>query len=514
MRCTELKLHRRVKLLLGPPGTGKTTRLIDIVKSHLDSGLPPDGVFYISFTRKAALEARNRTTEKTNIPEEELEGFSTIHSLCYKIIGNTEHQVIRRSNLIEFARTQGVFISTKKQNEIVEERSSGTTDGDSMLFVHTQSISRQIGLLESFRKFGSPRIPFARQQLFSESYERYKKKAGVIDFDDMLNLAIASPRLFPRPSLLVVDEAQDLSRLQWQVVKILAQRSGKVVIAGDDDQAIYTWSGADIESFLNLEAEREILSRSWRLPQTVYTLSNQLSSRIKNRYKKQWEYNPERGIGNVSYITRLEQAPLSEGSWLILVRNRYLFEYVLPHLQHAAYSFSAPIDSPITPERLRAIRWWETVRLDGRRIPIEEAINVYEHMYVHKGFRRGNKSLGMFEKGHSISEEEWRRYGGLLADGPWYDVLTKIPMSDRQYIRRMLLAGESLSSPRIRVSTIHGAKGGEADNVLLLTDMSPKTFEAFHEFPDDEHRVWYVAVTRARKSVYVVSPFGRDGYTI
>jgi DNA helicase-2/ATP-dependent DNA helicase PcrA len=64
------------------------------------------------------------------------------------------------------------------------------------------------------------------------------------------------------------------------------------------------------------------------------------------------------------------------------------------------------------------------------------------------------------------------------------------------------LSGES----RIHISTIHGSKGGEADNVLLLTDISPKTHTSYQENQDDESRVFYVAATRAKQNLHIVMP--------
>ena len=71
----------------------------------------------------------------------------------------------------------------------------------------------------------------------------------------------------------------------------------------------------------------------------------------------------------------------------------------------------------------------------------------------------------------------------------------------------LLKRGEDLNKdPRIKISTIHGVKGGEADHVLILTDIAPRTYREMHSLPDDEIRVFYVAVTRAKKSLHIVQP--------
>jgi DNA helicase-2/ATP-dependent DNA helicase PcrA len=80
-------------------------------------------------------------------------------------------------------------------------------------------------------------------------------------------------------------------------------------------------------------------------------------------------------------------------------------------------------------------------------------------------------------------------------------------VDDSEYIKAMLRRGEKLQEPpRVRISTIHGAKGAEADNVALFTDMSYRTFQGMQSNPDDEARVFYVGVTRARENLCIMNP--------
>jgi superfamily I DNA/RNA helicase len=95
---------------------------------------------------------------------------------------------------------------------------------------------------------------------------------------------------------------------------------------------------------------------------------------------------------------------------------------------------------------------------------------------------------------------------GLLAtkDMPWFDALDKIPANDKIYITALLRRGEKFNAvPRIKLSTIHGTKGGEAQNVVILTDLT----RAAQDTPgDDLHRVFYVGVTRAMENLFIVEP--------
>jgi superfamily I DNA/RNA helicase len=102
-----------------------------------------------------------------------------------------------------------------------------------------------------------------------------------------------------------------------------------------------------------------------------------------------------------------------------------------------------------------------------------------------------------------------------LKDDKWYNVLRNIPVGRRSYYRAARRQGSNLrQAPRIHVSTIHGVKGGEADNVAILSDMGPRVYEGFRKHADDEHRVWYVGVTRSKGDLHIVSPRSRKHYPI
>ena len=94
-----------------------------------------------------------------------------------------------------------------------------------------------------------------------------------------------------------------------------------------------------------------------------------------------------------------------------------------------------------------------------------------------------------------------------LPDGYWYDVFTLLSPKEISYIRAMLRRGEKITKlPRIRLSTIHAAKGGEADNVILLTDISNRIYKSYQQNPDDESRVFYVGLTRAKENLFLIEP--------
>ena len=96
---------------------------------------------------------------------------------------------------------------------------------------------------------------------------------------------------------------------------------------------------------------------------------------------------------------------------------------------------------------------------------------------------------------------------GLKTHKVWYEAFDDAPEKKVRYIRRMRENGEKLNSkPRIVLSTIHGVKGGEQDNVVLLTDLSRNTQRNYEQNPDDENRLFYVGATRTKSHLHIIRP--------
>ena len=96
---------------------------------------------------------------------------------------------------------------------------------------------------------------------------------------------------------------------------------------------------------------------------------------------------------------------------------------------------------------------------------------------------------------------------GLEANGTWDQVLDRIKSEDRAYASTLIKRGVDLNAkPKIKLSTIHGAKGGEADNVYLMLDLSGKALEEMAKNPDDGYRVLYTGITRTKENLVLKVP--------
>ena len=296
-------------IVLGPPGTGKTTYLLNKAEQFLESGVRPEKLGYVAFTKKAANEALTRAVEKFGYDPDELTYFRTLHSLCYYWLGLGRSDVMARSNLRDFSKTIGERIGSAWDGENLMALN---TKGDSMLFLENMARNRRIGFREQWNGADS-NISWLHFEWFVKNYTRYKEANFLIDYTDMLEMfldAKGSPRL----DVLIVDEAQDLSALQWKCVEKLAENVETVYIAGDDDQAIYRWAGADVEHFIDLKGKITYLDQSYRVPRKVHDLALGVVKRIGNRKEKVWQ--PKKEEGTVNYHTSFEHVDISSGDWL------------------------------------------------------------------------------------------------------------------------------------------------------------------------------------------------------
>ena len=144
---------------------------------------------------------------------------------------------------------------------------------------------RIIDIAQEWKEHDTSDISFFKCRQIQDQLIEYKSKLGKLDFVDMIDVYVQTVEP-PRLEVLIVDEAQDLTPLQWTMVQHMATNTDEVWIAGDDDQAIHRWTGVDVKQFINMSPNRIVLEQSYRLPKKVFDVAQRIVGRIKNRVPK------------------------------------------------------------------------------------------------------------------------------------------------------------------------------------------------------------------------------------
>ena len=494
-------------IILGPPGTGKTTTLLDLVDEFLRSGTSIQKIGYFSFTRKAAHEAQRRAEDKFQIQSDEIPFFRTLHSLAFRSLGIKKEQVMKSQDYREFGLKCGIPIKTAMHSD---EDGVFNSDNEYLRIINKARV-KEIDVLEEYDN-NNHILDIERDILFllDQELKKYKKEKGLIDYDDMLERFIEQD-VSPSFDVLFIDEAQDLSPLQWRMVRTIWKKADKTYIAGDDDQAIFKWAGADVDSFIALKEEVDqirTLDQSYRIPGgPIHELSQNIIDKVSNRYKK--NYRPRQEMGDLSRYSDVTQVDMGEGQWLVLSSANHFLDDIKDLCQLQGWYYSHKHKNSIKLNLLLAIQTWEKWRAHKDNLSAVQIKNIYSYLgdNVTKGYRTG-KTLS--EEG-TYDIEECIAEHGLQTNDVWYKAFAGLDTNTENYIRNMLANKEKISqTPRIILSTIHGAKGGEADNVLLLPDITKSAVDHNDSDPDELHRLFYVAVTRAKKSLHILEPKNYD----
>lgn len=477
----------KVTKIYGPPGTGKTEKLIRRAMAYIRIGTPINSIGYFAFTRKAAHEARDRMLSKNpQYKKKELRYFQTLHSLAFHTLGLREENVMQDYHYNDLGKILSIRVNAKKDAD-----ASPYLSCDNEYFqIILKAKEKGISVWDEYctGEHSSNVEPDLLKHI-EVNYNQYKVNNNLIDFADMIKKFLSKPELCPSFDTVFIDEAQDLSPIQWDMYDLLKNNSKNVYLAGDDDQAIYGWAGADVDRFIKEPAEEKVLSKSRRIPIAVQEISEIITERIQG-LRATKNYLPRNEQGLCSKINSLENVDLYNGKWLILTRTISRAKEICDLLKvkglYHENKHRKSYDTKLYKAIINHSKW-----LNGEDIPDTALEDIKEYM----------------------GERE------LKKDLKWYECFDTASADEKIYIRLMLSNGEKLSNEaRIKVSTIHAAKGGECENVILVLDNAKKIREATaHSIikRDEEHRVWYVGCTRAKRNLYLMrAKIERKGYQL
>ncbi len=574
MATTETEVTR----LFGGPGSGKTTALLD----HVEEILETDGVTFrdilvVSYTRAAAQEVRERLAERLDESPRSLQGnVCTMHAKAYELLDLSRSDVIGESDKEEFCDEFGLEFedeysgagrrtarSTTIGNKVIatsqwlQRTSRDVSDWYDVPFQWDEEEVRLPPEIDPNAQEGNkytPTWPSDDDRIdipeAIRGWRSYKGEQGKIGFADMLE-RVKQRSLVPNVDYLVIDEFQDITTLQYDVYEEWKPHVKQVLIAGDDDQVVYSWQGADPALLLDEVVDEDIiLPNSYRLPSNVLNAVNQEIRHIDQRQDKDLKPRTEGGVvearANASMldVVRNVRRTLVEddGTIMVLFRARYqMFQFIDEFITEGV-PFTSLTDQRMWTDRLtqyvravEAIDAGEDVTgLQARRLADmlqESAFGTNERDALFETIDDRQEQAGIDDLETLMIPSEVIEDHVPFMPGPASasDMLRKATSFQKKSVKSYFSIGEyqNMETDRVRVGTIHSAKGREADHVFVGTDLTEKVVEQMvatvddpteipgcEEFTktsspvpvltDNERRVFYVGMSRARKRLVLL----------
>lgn len=328
-------------MVLAGPGSGKTTVITHRVRALIENGgVPPAGILVVTFTKASASEMKQRflkLMDQTSTPV----SFGTFHAIFFTILKHA------------YGFDGSSVLTQHKRREIFDELISRLDidvddEGEFM-----DNIAGEISLVKSemldVDNYYSTVCAADVFRKFYKAYDGQMKRLRLIDFDDMM---LYTYELFcERPDILkawqqkfkyiLIDEFQDVSRLQYAIVRLLAAPENNLFIVGDDDQSIYNFRGARPEIMLNFpkdypKTKTVMLDVNYRCSPCIVAAAGRVISNNKVRYEKQIRAAAQEAAPAVQ--VKAFKTPAKENDFLVQAIMRFHKEEHIP-LKNTAVLF-------------------------------------------------------------------------------------------------------------------------------------------------------------------------------
>lgn len=537
--------------IYGPPGTGKTTNLTRQIQRAVDR-FGENSVLVTGFSRATAAELKGRDTPI------DFDHIGTLHSHCFHALGKpaiAEGHVEDWNRRYPHLKITPVSRQSRLDGEDAGGDESEAGGGDLLL----QVLNRCRGMMHGSETL----LPQVRD--FAAKWASYKAANGLLDFCDLIETALRDLSVAPhKPSVLVVDEAQDLNRLQLSVIRRWSQNAQYLVLAGDDDQTIYAWAGVSPEAILDPDIPDDhkiFLDQSARVPRSVHALAERLVRQVSRRQQK--TYLPRPADGEVhrfssggyrapeySILKTLEQNIKHGKSIMCLTSCSYMLHPLITVLRKNGIPFHNP--------HRKSNGFWNPLRTNNRKSAANRLLAL---LAAHPAFGDGQRRWRFSDVALWM---EWLRREGTLpgaldlisanahhqevsddflemifapealrilraalrTDSPcallnwWREGLVPEFRQRIQFPSAIaILRGPQIlrHSPQVVVGTIHSVKGGQADVVYLFPDLSKAGDTQYCQSGpprDSVVRTFYVGATRARETLYICAAEGAAAITI
>ncbi len=501
----------KTTIYVASAGTGKTTTLMDLLSKCLKT-TSPNKICFTTFTKAGAQEAIDRAlAQNKDYNEKDFTAFSTLHALCFRRIA--KKQMLNLQDYKLLGELSGYTMTgVSSLYDKFDTSSMQSCKGDRLL--QYNSLMRNMKQSASDTLVHQINTKFTPEELdnFNVTYKQFKEQKNKYDFTDQLETFL-DRKVKLGVDYLFVDEAQDLSPLQWDVINLISKEVKQVYIAGDDKQSIYKFSGGDPKSLIDKQGSRIILNTSYRLPKPILAYAEKICDKITE--KQPYNVTSLQDKGSVKNIRTLGDLDFTSGTWFLLARNKALLPLYEQYLTKKRILFvSGGTNSSFDERQIFFIKLWEKLRM-GYKFKAVLLKELYrDYLPTGKVVAKGSKNLlesmpdnELYDKNNLINDF------GLRTLAKWHQVFR---LSD--LTKSVLIKAENENklddATNIEVNTIHSSKGREADNVVVIPDMTSTSYYSYNKDPDNEHRVFYVACTRAKKNLFIHTPLTNRFYPL
>jgi DNA helicase-2/ATP-dependent DNA helicase PcrA len=521
-------------LVVGPPGTGKTTYLKRQIGAAAEK-YRPEEIVVGSLTRTAATEVAGRV----ELPRRNV---GTLHAHAYSLLGRP-----RIAESVEGLRDWNEACPVSSWR--IDLKHAASPEHDAPTEVGSVSDSTGYELYERMgilRQRMVDRAAWSGQvRQFAEQWEKWKGTGDYYDFTDLIEVAIQRVGELPGCRVFMLDEAQDMSKLEFTLARQWGAGAENFVVVGDPDQNLYEWRGSDPEAFYSGDiASKRVLSQSYRVPQEVHKIAVDWVSQIEDRVDA--AYEPTDAVGKVERAGHQYRDPdsliadaqrrLSDGqSVMVLVSCNYMLNPVCRRLRELGIPFCNPYRlkagnwNPLVGARrlLAFLRPDPAVWGDEQRLWTWQDVKRWaDGMQASKTFRHGFKAeiarltdtnrfgdlgddtVDLAKLLAGMKDDECRQALMDMDINWWEDRLDAKTHKSAAFslnVARRHGAAVLREQPKLIVGTVHSVKGGEADHVYLFPDLSPIAYNEAWTRPGHPRnsvvRQFYVGITRARHSL-------------
>ncbi len=342
-------------MVLAGPGSGKTTVITHRIKNLIEkAGVRPENILVVTFTKAAAISMQKRFSTLMNGGKGQLVTFGTFHSVFYKIL--------RKSRRYEATEILSERQKTDYIREIIGRYGISSNDISEL----SQNIINDIGNIKgNMLNAQEYELSCCKKEDFIKVYNAYNlelKKDGKMDFDDILRecyLLLCENHTILEQwrelyKYILIDEFQDINRIQMNIIELLASPLNNIFVVGDDDQSIYGFRGARPEIMIEFkdyypEAELIVLNVNYRSTQSIINVAGRVIENNKTRLDKcahannDKDFQPDiRKFRNqveelkfvVSKIKEYENQGISLSEMAILVRNNSQIQEISSFLKN------------------------------------------------------------------------------------------------------------------------------------------------------------------------------------